>query len=283
MKKNMFHTTFGTWLLLAVIFAAGCTPPPQNVNSNQNANTAANANSAESSQVATTDSTCTEANINQRRQKVYDKIKDKIEHSTLSTQYAAKTFKFDVVIPAGAGVDTLNLLLEGKVSGEGGNEQFTALTGIIKNFVHAKCTSRVLFVPPGTLPLTASTTASLGGFEWIACDYPNEPCPGGECRPPGTCPNPLDGNQNSNTQYKYKYKYKYKYELKFEVEYKREVTSCVAAPPAVVSGLRPSLFLISWVKLPQYASPYHDAIFFAFHTSALLCMCRAAKWCAACP
>src|SRR5580765_1461411 len=132
MKKNMTYTTLGTWLLLVVLFAAGCTPPPQNGNSNQNTN------SVGGTPVATIDSACSETNINDRRQKVYDKIKDKIQHSSLKDEYAANAFKFDVVIPPGTGVDTLNLLLEGKVSGA---NQFVDLAGIVKNFVHAKCTS----------------------------------------------------------------------------------------------------------------------------------------------
>lgn len=198
MKKNMINTTLGTWALLVVLFAAGCTPPPQNVNSNQNTNAAANTNSADIASIATIDSACSDTDIHMRRDKVFAKIKDKVEHSTsLSGQYAAQTFKFDVVIPPGLGVNTLNLLIEGKLSGPDG---FGDLAKIIKNFVNAKCTSKVIFVPPGTLPLTASTASNYDGFEWIACDYPNVPCATGECLPPGTCPTIMpSGTPNANT------------------------------------------------------------------------------------
>jgi len=200
MKKNVLYTTLGTWALLIVLFATGCTPPPQNANSNQNqnANKATNTGPANSVATESDDGTCSIVNIAQRRQDVYNKIKEKVEHSTLNDQYQAKTFKFDVVIPAGVGVDTLNLLIEGRI---GGPTQFGVLEGIIKNFVKAKCTSKVIFVKPGTLPLKeGALPGDYTGFEWTACDYPNEPCPGGECRPPGTCPNPLpstNGNTNS--------------------------------------------------------------------------------------
>ena len=199
----MINTTLGTWFLLVVLFASACTPGPQNTNSNQNqnANTATKANSTGGAIPLSDDGTCSIANITQRRQDVYNKIKEKIEHSTLNDQYQAKTFKFDVVIPTGLGVDTLNLLIEGRVSGAGGKDQFTVLSGIIKDFVKAKCTSKVIFVKPGTLPLKeGALPGDITGFEWTACDYPNVPCPGGECLPPGTCPTLLPGgNTNTNT------------------------------------------------------------------------------------
>lgn len=195
MKKSMIKTTLGTWALLVVLFAAGCTPPPQNTNSNQNQNASTGA-------VALLDSACSEANINDRRTKVFDAVKKKIESSSLKDEYAAGTFKFDVVTAPGINPQTLYLYLEGKISGA---DKFGDLGKIVKNFMNAKCTSRVVLVPPGTLPLTASSSANIVGFDWLACDYPNVGCPTGECLPPGsTCmmavPNqPANANTGSNS------------------------------------------------------------------------------------
>jgi hypothetical protein len=200
MKKTMMNVTPVMGVVLAVLLIWGCTAAPQNVNltQNQNANSTQNTNSAiPIGDILST--ACSEGNIDQRREKVYQKIKENIEKSSLETQYAAGKIKFDVVKAPGTAPDTLYLYIEGRIIGR---DEFDVLTDILDNFVNAKCTSRVVFVRPGTIPLKAG--ASLNddpGFEWTACDYPNEPCPGGECRAPGTCPDPTpDVNTNTNSK-----------------------------------------------------------------------------------
>jgi hypothetical protein len=191
MKNQSITLVVAILALTSILFALGCSPAPQNTNQprNTNANGSVNANGRAETNAANVaileDSACSESNLGERRKRVEEKILEKIEQSgNLRPQYQAQRFKYQVVVVPGANSNTLHLYIEGKITGD---DSFVDLSRIIRSFVGRKCASRVRWVKTGTLPVAPDALSIDPGFEWTACDYPNEPCPNGECKQPGQC------------------------------------------------------------------------------------------------
>lgn len=108
-------------------------------------------------------------------------------------------FKYQLVKgppKTGQDSDSLYLYVEGTITGK---NPFGVLKDAFSGVVHKKCVQKIVFVPPGSLPLKKGKDGrpvDVAGLEWNACDWPKVPCPGGECLDscptiaPGVSPTP---------------------------------------------------------------------------------------------
>jgi len=117
--------------------------------------------------------------LDNRQQQVNAVIGNLIaQNKQLANQMNANVFKYKVVKAPGANANTLYLYFEGDVVGA---DYFRDLTKVQKYFIKKTCGSRVIYVKYGTLQKAVTELAPTDGFQWTACDYPEEPCPDGSC------------------------------------------------------------------------------------------------------
>ena len=179
MKIGAIRAAIGMIGFGAVVLGFAClNKQDQNLNANANANSSILA-----------DDSCDEADVNQRVIKVKQKITDKIKNDpNLKKQFEGDPtqnpaipprFKFEVrKSPTSNHVEAI---FEGGVSGK---DKLKDLSDILNDFKKKGCLLRVVFVQTGTLPLAPDAVAS--GFEWLACEWPMQACPDGQCLP--SCP-----------------------------------------------------------------------------------------------
>jgi hypothetical protein len=212
MNTTIIKVAAGLVILASLLWALAC-----GVGSNQNG-TAADQDQRDA------DSACGETNINTRRDKVANKIANRIEAKTrLQEQVNAGVFNYNIdVIDANTAYASLQMTIRGGVGDVHDNtntkdyENFHELVGIVQKFVRKKCTSRVVFAssgnanapsPPSPQSPEASNTGAVivGDFRWFACEWPNVPC-NGACLPscdrkndPSSDASNPPANSNSNS------------------------------------------------------------------------------------
>ncbi len=180
MNKELVRSLLAMIVFVAVLIGLSCGGGTRNDDGED----------ADASSTSSADNPCSEANIDQRLAKLEARITKKIkDNSQLKEQFDNGRFKFNV---RKVGNSYLEVLLEGKI---GGKDDLKDLAGILKVFMKSKCVLRVVFVSPGTLPLT-DPSARADGFEWMGCEYPLMACPNGECL--SMCPG-IGANTNANT------------------------------------------------------------------------------------
>jgi hypothetical protein len=177
MKNRSIRSVVLTTALGFVLLGVGCISGPQSGNLDQN-QIRNNNQPSDDSNVVVFETGCDEQNIDRRVERVQAKINEKLEEHPNVKAHVRKV-----------GNTHLEILVQGEVRGK---EQMIDVNRTIKAFMKNKCALRVVFVPPGTLPLT-NLRQDIRGFMWGACEDPMVPCPDGSCRNP-----PCAGESNSN-------------------------------------------------------------------------------------
>jgi hypothetical protein len=178
--NRIITLTLSLLVLMFVLIGLAC-GPGSNSNANLGSNGANSNANAQGEKVfdASADKACNEANLDNRQQQVNAVIGNMIANNDdLAAQKNANVFNYRVVKASGANANTLHLYFEGDVVGA---DYFRDLTKIQKYFIKKTCAGRVIYVKYGTFQKSADDLAPSDGFQWTACDYPEEPCPDGTC------------------------------------------------------------------------------------------------------
>jgi hypothetical protein len=214
MKKQLSFTVLTIVLLAVVLISLSCNGTQPANNTAVTNNTSVQSSSEQS--ILNTPPDC-KGNPSDRLNKVGKGVEANIKafkDKRLSEQYG-KNFMFKPVIDAKGNIE---VYIWGKVyiTDELDVDVFN---GAFKSYMLRQCVSRIIFKkapetsPTPTLSPSPEPTSpampkqnpaiTSDGFEFIACESPNELCPDGSCRPEGTCgagtvPTPIV-NPNTNT------------------------------------------------------------------------------------
>ncbi len=185
MTKIKFRIGTSAVLVCAIMLAIGCSGS-QNANQNANRVNSTPASGATDNAVAASD--CSGNTAGERRANVMNGVETNIKAGRLKKQFTDRTFNFGVSVLAG---DKLSIVVGGTISGEGTLED---LAKALKPFVKKECVQKVMLTDSN------QNLASASGFLWLGCEYPNVPCPNGECAPacPALTPVPTS-NTNGNS------------------------------------------------------------------------------------
>ena len=219
MNRHSWRAPLAIFVFCFVAMSAACAGGGQNSvgNSSNASKVTANAATEVVPPKTVLPAACTEPVILTRAERVQSAIYDAMKDGT-KEQYDAGMFRYLVTVGPDAPPQPAKYLivyLEGRVKAAGNeNKPFKELIKLLDPFVRIECVARVVFVEPGTLPpppvtptpTTTATPAAPGtppgggpspakvsmtfshayvaypGFDWVACDYPTIPCPGGICQ-----------------------------------------------------------------------------------------------------
>ena len=190
MKLKRNKRIFRAFLMTIVaLLAAGCGQVPQNGNGNQNRNSAANVNqnsavsvnqnmagtpetALDAATLATLAGACDGLTIDDKVSLVDEKLKEEVGKDTVMGGYVK-------VQARKIGNASVEVLIEGRVRHR---DKMNTLKDIVKAVFKSGCVQRVVFVPPGTIPLQSEKGIRYdGGFVW-GCQAPEVLCPNGECK-----------------------------------------------------------------------------------------------------
>lgn len=183
MKRMTIRIAASSILLSAFLLSLACSGPQTTDQNSNRSNSATNSNS-NSASLAPPDCSGSPAD---KIVKIKDGVKKNIDKDPgLKKQHdAGGGFTYDVKEDP-PGSNQIVMTFSGRV---GGQDQMLSLVGTANGYMRKGCVDKVSFASPGA-------PAAAGGFEWQACDYPNVPCPGGQCLP--SCM-PVGANTNANT------------------------------------------------------------------------------------
>jgi predicted small lipoprotein YifL len=191
MSKTTIHALFA---LAALIGLSACGPGGPNsnlVDRNANASNSANSltNSATPEPTLAEPAACKVNPMADRATAVQNAILTDINADTeLKTQFGRHLFNYMVTSGPGANPQYLIIYFEGGIRAHktNYNKPFKDLIKLLDPYVSKTCGRQVVLVKTGTLPPQPSIAfVGYDGFMWSACDDPDIPCPGGECKP--TC------------------------------------------------------------------------------------------------
>jgi len=207
-------------ILWTILLTFGCgTPTNPNGNGSSAINSGNNAN-AETATLPTLVDPCSGTDPAVIANKVNQYIQRQIDNNMpdVKTQMTLGMFNFRAVVtitpsdPNGTPpttTDTVYLYLGGRLgdvrAGANPKNNFQPLLAFIKNSHKRGCVNKVVFVPVASIP-TANLAPQppIDGFEWLGCDDPYKPCPGGWCAMQclaagsGDPANVTNSNTNSN-------------------------------------------------------------------------------------
>ena len=192
MKKIFLKYTLIFTVLTAVLLIIACDQGTRNTNVAQSQNT--NTNVAKAAPITEALGDTCEGTLEEKLKKLQEKLEKRFkDDKDIGDQLGKGWFKFKVDKVTGIYASRIVLYVEGKIIG---NDHFPDLLKIVKDYMKKGCLEKVTFLPAGSIPAagTFNPPPDGVGFEWIACEDPMVPCPGGYCDLPSNC-----GSMAANT------------------------------------------------------------------------------------
>ncbi len=180
MKRRFVGISVLVLALAMVLLAMSCAPGPQNGNTSQNQTQVQTAPTRSPNPPENDDPDAPECNGTDLT-KMRDDVQRRLDRPPFD-----KLLKFQVVIVG----SHLEVYVENMATPDARRvprNMTKSLDNALKKVMKGGCVTRVIFVAPGTIPV--SGVERVEGFEW-GCNDPNVLCTNGECLRPEECPNP---------------------------------------------------------------------------------------------